>query len=131
MNSITLDKWNLNKEEIGYYVGKSNIASDSKNFNVYIPKILPLIQKGTASIRTEPISTSGIINASACMVSPSSSIKTQNYITVETDDNINFKRPVFKYGCKLRIVFTEKNIDSGRITNTIDSSSFDKKVNTV
>ena len=81
--------------------------------------------------RTESISTNGIINDTKCKIDPSSSVKTRNYIEVPASDNVNFKRPVFKNGAKLRISYTAGNVDSGKIMNTIDSSTFDKKVSTV
>lgn len=131
MNAITLGTWNLSTEEIGFYVGKGDTKTSSSSFKVYIPKILPTIKKGTAQVRTESISTNGIINDTKCKIEPSSSVKTRNYIEVPASDNVNFKRPVFKNGAKLRISYTAGNVDSGKIMNTIDSSTFDKKVSTV
>lgn len=110
---------------------KRRHKTSSSSFKVYIPKILPTIKKGTAQVRTESISTNGIINDTKCKIDPSSSVKTRNYIEVPASDNVNFKRPVFKNGAKLRISYTAGNVDSGKIMNTIDSSTFDKKVSTV
>ena len=131
MNSITLNTWSLSTEEIGYYVGRGNAETSASSFKVYIPKILPLLRQGTAQVRKEPIETSMILNDSQCGVKGSSYVKTRNYIEIPAADNVNFKRPVFKNGAKIRISFTAGNVDSGKITNTIDSSSFDKKVTTV
>ena len=131
MNSITLGTWSLSTEEIGYYVGKSDTRTDSSSFKVYIPKILPMIKRGTAQVHTEPRSTSGIINDRGCKLDPNSSVKTRNYMEVVASDNVNFKRPVFKNGAKVKVSFVSGNVDSGKLMNTIDSSTFDKKVTTV
>lgn len=131
MNSITLGTWNLSTEEIGYYVGKSDARTDGSSFKVYIPKILPMIKRGTAQIHTEPLSVSGIINDIGCKLETNSSVKTRNYLEVTASDNINFKRPVFKNGAKVKIAFVSGNIDNGKLMNTIDSSTFDKKVTSI
>lgn len=131
MNSITLGTWSLSTEEIGYYVGKSDTRTDSSSFKVYIPKILPMIKRGTAQVHTEPLSTSGIINDRGCKLDPNPSVKTRNYMEVSASDNVNFKRPVFKNGAKVKVSFVSGNVDNGKLMNTIDSSTFDKKVTTV
>ena len=131
MNTITLNTWSLSTEEIGYYVGRGNTETSASSFKVYIPKILPLLRQGTAQVRKELIENSMLLNDSQCSVKGSSYVKTRNYIEIPAADNVNFKRPVFKNGAKIRISFTAGNVDSGKITNTIDSSSFDKKVTTV
>lgn len=128
MNSITLGSWSLSTEEIGYYVGKNDARTDSSTLQVYIPKILPMIKKGNAQVHTEPISTSGIINDIGCKLEINSSVKIRNYMEVSAPDNLNFKRPVFKNGAKVKISFVSGNVDHGKLMNTIDSSTFDKKV---
>lgn len=131
MNTITLGTWSLSTEEIGFYVGRSSEKTSSPSFQVYIPKILPTIKQGPAQVKTEPLTTTGIINDPKCKVTPNPYVETRNYMVVPVSDNISFKRPIFETGAKMKISFVSGNVDSGTIMNTIDSSTFDKKVTTL
>ncbi len=127
MNNISINSWKLNDTEIGYFVG-NNTKTSENSFRVFIPKILPMIDRGPATVRTTTLNSSCTINSMQCKIPLSSSIKTQNYIEIKRENGTEFARPILKNNAKVKIHFENGNIDSGVITSRLDPSEYDKNV---
>lgn len=77
---MSTTNWKLNVTEKGYSCGQNSFPGDA--FNVYVPKILPLISFDHPKTSVHSLSTSGMLNASTCKPPVSANVTTRNYIRI-------------------------------------------------
>jgi hypothetical protein len=116
-----IDDWGLGQNELSYYA-PSEGASNESSLRLYIPKIIPLIPFDVPRQVVATISKSFLLNADQCKPSIASTVRTQNYLTVERYDNDNFKYPLLSHGAQLIVEVLNNNVDTLRVTNKIDQS---------
>lgn len=118
----TLKKWNITDDPIAYYVAKRGNAN-SGTLPLYIPIIMPLINKSTMSDSSKTINRSCFLNATNCMPSLSSTIKTRNYMEVKRSNKESFKNPYLHYGDKIQLSVDRSDENRLSVTNDLDPSS--------
>jgi hypothetical protein len=116
-----LESWKLGTHEVAYYSPSKGDANASA-LKVYIPKIMPLVPFGTPKQIVVPLSKSCLLNADKCKPSIASMTKTQNYLTVKSFSNNNFKHSLFDHGAELIVEVPHGDVDSLRVTNKEDNS---------
>lgn len=79
-----LSEYDISGEEIGVLVSGAHITNTK--FNVYIPKLMPLISRGTGNIN-KVFNKNIFVNDSGCSVSPSNSVSTRGYLTIGRHDS--------------------------------------------
>lgn len=79
-----LTEYDISGEEIGILVTGARITNT--RFNVYIPKLMPLISRGTNNIN-KVFNKNIFVNDTACAVSPSNTVTTRGYLTIGRHDS--------------------------------------------
>lgn len=129
LTTTNSESWKLSNYEIGYnvergtshrYCGRTN----SGNWDLYIPKIMPLITQGTRKITTVTLDSSIFINNQNCKPIVSRYISSQNFITVPKHPKASFVNKYKKHGIKVEVEVLNANVDNMRITDTYDESHF-------
>ena len=111
-----LSSWSLGTTEIGKSCGYNSLAN-SKNFKVYIAKILPLISFGSPATTTTALSKNCFCNATACKPSVASSVISRNYIEIPIEDGSNMYAAA--NGRELKIGVVNGNVDKMYITSRL------------
>lgn len=125
MLASSIEKWKIGDEEIAFLVDPT-IPSGSPTMHVYIPKIQPMIPRGAPTITQVPLQNTCFINDPACKPSVSSTISTQNYKTVQRNNNDWFANNTLNSGAQLKLEVLNNNVDQMFVTNKIDKSSGEK-----
>lgn len=116
--------WHINEEEVAYYVDKKTAKTKtSTSYKCYVPKLMPAIDKGVATQKSEFTSSSCFCNSSKCKPKGKKSVKTANYLTVKTQDNQEFKRSGLSSGSQVKIRCVGNSVDQLTMTNHIDKST--------
>lgn len=129
LTTVNSESWNLSNYEIGYNVERGTShnycgLTGSRNWNLYIPKIMPLITHGTCKTKTVALNSSIFINNKDCKPTVSRSVISQNFITVPKHPKATFENKYKKHGIKVEIEVLNDNVDNMRITDTYDESHF-------
>lgn len=123
-----IENWSLGKTEIAYNLEKTaSVRGDTEaaEWQLYVPKIMPLIEKGLPKEVTAPLTPKSIfINTQDCMPVVQASIKTRNYIKASRPANCSFTYRHKFHDMELEVEVLHDNPDNLRITNTIDNSIF-------
>lgn len=120
--SSSLKKWNITDDPIAYYVAKRGNAN-SNTLPLYIPVIMPLITKSVMLDSSKTINRSCFKNATQCMPSLASTIKTRNYMEVKRSNKESFNNPYLHYGDKLQLSVDRSDENRLTVTNNLDPSS--------
>ena len=78
-----LKKWSLNNIE----TGKSCGSNSKQIFNVYVPKVLPLVSFSKPKNEVVALNKSCFINDQSCKPSVSSTVSIKNYIEMYLSSN--------------------------------------------
>ena len=119
-----IQEWEISDYEVGYACVKPYQSANTGKIKVHVPKLMPGVPMGPPKIITESLGKSCYINATECMPSIPSTIQTQNYLTIESQRNRRFSRPVLKYGAKVIVEVHNRNPDSLNITTKEDYSDY-------
>lgn len=117
----TLKNWTLNNTE----TGKSCGTNSKQIFNVYVPKVLPLVSFEKPKTETVALNKSCFINDASCKPSVSSTITLKNYIEMYLSSNSKLstsslaESPI-KHGTELKIEIQNKNVDKMFVISTAD-----------
>lgn len=117
-----LKKWNISDDPIAYYVAKRGNANAS-TLPLYIPVLMPLITKSTMCDSSKTINRSCFVNATQCMPSIASNIKTRNYMEVKRSNKESFSNPYLHYGDKIQLDVGRSDENRLSVTNDLDPSS--------
>lgn len=121
-----IESWHLNKTEIAYNLEKTATTlgdTESAEWWLYVPKIMPLIEKGLPKEIVEPLSANGMfLNVPECRPAVQTSIKSRNYIKATRPANCSFQYQYKTHDMRLEVEVLHENPDNLRITNTIDNS---------
>lgn len=116
-----LKQWSLNNIE----TGKSCGSNSRQVFNVYVPKVLPLVSFEKPKQETVALNKSCFINDETCKPSVSSTVTIRNYIEMYLSSNSKISTksladlPV-KHGTELKIEIQNKNVDKMFVISTAD-----------
>lgn len=116
-----LKKWSLNNIE----TGKSCGSNSKQIFNVYVPKVLPLVSFSKPKNEVVALNKSCFINDQSCKPSVSSTVSIKNYIEMYLSSNSKLslsslaESPI-KHGSELKIEIQNKNVDKMFVISTAD-----------
>lgn len=79
-----LSEYDISGEEIGVLVSGAHITSTK--FNVYIPKLMPLITKSTSTVN-KVFNKNIFVNDKGCAISASNTVSTRGYLTIGRHDS--------------------------------------------
>lgn len=117
--------WSLGKTEIAYSMEKTPNTygrTEDAEWMLYVPKIMPLIDKGIPTEKSYNLRPSLFVNEASCKPVIQTTIKTRNYIKAGRPANCSFKYPRKPYSMQVEVEVLHNNPDNLRITNTIDNS---------
>lgn len=122
LSNTNLTNWCMSDYEVGYTIVPPWCSSGG-SLQLYIPKLMPDISQGRPKSTTVQLNKSCFINDKKCEPPVSSSISTQNYITVPPQDNRTFQDPIFYPGSRVYVEVHNRNPDNLFITTKEDNSS--------
>jgi hypothetical protein len=121
--SLNVKKWNIGDNELGIYCVSPYGSSGDSVLKLYIPTLMPFINGPGKPIQViNSLSSSCFINDTSCKPSLASTIKTQNYKSVEVLPNRNFNNPYFLFGTKIMLEVFNSDPQNIKVTNKIDNS---------
>lgn len=117
----TLKNWSLNNTE----TGKSCGSNAKLLFNVYVPKVLPLVSFDKPKTEMTFLNKSCFINDETCKPSVNSTVACRNYIEMYLSSNSKLslkelKKTPVKHGAELKIEIQNKNVDKMFVISTAD-----------
>lgn len=121
-NPLNMKEWSMSEFEIAKYsppIGDPNAVSSQ----LYIPKLMPLIQFDAPKIIPKSLSKACFINDEACKPSPAAQINTQNYKTILKPTNRRFFREKYTQGEVMQVEVKNGNPDEMYISTKVDNSS--------
>lgn len=116
-----LKNWSLNNTE----TGKSCGTNSKQIFNVYVPKVLPLISFEKPKTESVALNKSCFINDQSCKPSVSATVTTRNYIEMYLSSNsklslASLAESPIKHGAELKIEIQNSNVDKMFVISTAD-----------
>lgn len=121
MEARNLNSWRLEKEFIAK-IAPIHCRSSSP-LQLYVPLLMPLLSLGIPKITPVSNSSSCLKNDSSCKPRISSTISTQNYLTIPIHDNRSFKEGFFWQGDIVKIELYNDNLEEMYVNTKIDNSS--------
>lgn len=121
------EQWHVNRTEIGYNIEQGASHSycgrtASRTWDLYIPKIMPLISMGTRKVSSVSLNSSILANSSECKPTINGTVKTQNFINVPKHPKAKFAQRWKMHGIEVEVEILNHNVDNMRITDTYDNS---------
>ena len=122
-----IQSWHLNKCEIAYNLEKTAATvgdTEAPEWKLYVPKIMPLIEKGLPQEKPLSISIQGMFwNAEECKVTVQPTIEQRNYLKATRHDNCSFAFAYKHHDIQLEVEILHDNPSNLRVTNHIDNST--------
>ena len=106
-----LTDYDICGEEIGELLNDAHVTD--KKFNVFIPKLMPLITKSGNAVN-KIFNKNIFVNDSSCSVSPSNKVVTRGYLKIGRHDScyLTNDNNIVNKGCIVKIQIMGGNIDN-------------------
>lgn len=114
----------LNIGQFEYAFLSNDTSYSSSSFNMYIPKLMPLIAQGEPKSTNETIDNNIFVNASDCKPTTSGTVQTQNYVKVKAFSNLDLQfkgdiNGIIHKGARFMLLVMDKNIGDMYVTDNI------------
>lgn len=124
-NGTNIKEWYLSDLEIAFNLEETEAtrsSSEAPEWKLYVPKIMPLIEKGLPKDLPLSLTDSMFINEQSCKPVVQKKIFYRNYLMAYRPDNCAFCYEFKKHDMKLEVEILHVNLDNLRVTNHIDNT---------
>lgn len=124
-NGTNIKDWYLSDLEIAFNLEETpatRSSSQAEEWKLYVPKIMPLIEKGLPKELPLTLTDSMFINEKSCKPVVQKKIYYRNYLLATRPANCSFCFEFKLHDMKLEVEVLHINLDNLRITNHIDNS---------
>jgi len=120
MEAKNLNSWRLEKEFIGE-IAPAHCRSSSP-LKLYVSSLMPSITLGVPKSSPKTLSSACLKNDTSCKPRISSTVSTQNYLTIPIHDNRSFSNGWFWQGDKVKIEIYNDNLEEMYVNTKLDNS---------
>lgn len=124
-NGTNIKEWYLSDLEIAFNLEKTpttRSSSQAEEWKIYVPKIMPLIEKGLPKEFPLTLTDSMFINEASCKPVVQKKIEYRNYLMATRPANCAFCYEYKKHDMKFEVEVLHVNLDNLRVTNHIDNT---------
>ena len=116
--------WTSNGMETVKYVQKKPYGTCVGNLKVHCPRLMPNIEMDVPKYKTVALNKKLFKNDDDCAITIPNQIKTQNFFTAEKPRSPGYNLQEYDFGAEMSLEPVDKFLLKGRLTVTIDNSTF-------